>query len=248
MKRISILTIAIFMALILVACGGEADSGSTSDTEIITTAEETIPTPTQETVEDDVPVDAQQVDEEQASEVPATDIPSTAIPATNVPPTEVEQTEAEVQTVAYVGEAWTQLPLTNVATGETFTFADFAGQTVFVHPMATWCSRCRENQRSLSSSVVPQVNPENVVFVSLSVEPFEDQDALAQYAENNGFTWLFAVVSGEMLPELISVFGNSVANPPTQPHFIINPDGTHAGLRTGGVNAMSLVTELQQAG
>ena len=245
MKRISILTIAIFMALILVACGGEADSGSTNDTESTTAIEETVPTPTQETVEEaeDDPVESQQVDEVQASDVPATDIP-----ATDVPPTEVEQTEAEVQTVAYVGEAWTQLPLTNVATGETFTFADFAGQTVFVHPMATWCTNCRANQRTLSSSVVPQVNPENVVFVSLSVEPFEDQDALAQYAENNGFTWLFAVVSGEMLPELVSAFGNSVANPPAQPHFIINPDGSHDGLRTGGVNAVSLVTELQQAG
>jgi len=237
------------MALILVACGGESDSGSTIDTEAPTT-EETIPTPTQEIIEEDAPVEAQQVDEEEsvATDVPATDVPPTDIPATDVPPTEVEQTEAEVQTVAYVGEAWTHLPLTNVATGETFTFADFAGQTVFVHPMATWCTNCRANQRSLSSSVVPQVNPENVVFISLSVEPFEDQGNLAQYAENNSFNWTFAVVTQDMLIELINVFGLSISNPPVQPHFIINPDGSHDGLRTGGVNATSLLAELQQAG
>jgi hypothetical protein len=33
---------------------------------------------------------------------------------------------------------WLTLPLTNARTGETFTLADFAGKTVFVHPMATW--------------------------------------------------------------------------------------------------------------
>ncbi|KPK07150.1 MAG: hypothetical protein AMJ56_13680, partial [Anaerolineae bacterium SG8_19] len=39
--------------------------------------------------------------------------------------------------------AWQQLTLTNARTGETFTLADFGGQTVFVEPMATWCSNCR---------------------------------------------------------------------------------------------------------
>ena len=33
---------------------------------------------------------------------------------------------------------WLTMPLTNARSGETFTLADFAGKTVFVHPMATW--------------------------------------------------------------------------------------------------------------
>lgn len=33
---------------------------------------------------------------------------------------------------------WQDVALRDVRTGETFTFADFAGRTVYVHPMARW--------------------------------------------------------------------------------------------------------------
>jgi hypothetical protein len=33
---------------------------------------------------------------------------------------------------------WRDIMLRNVQTGETFTLADFAGRTVYVHPMARW--------------------------------------------------------------------------------------------------------------
>lgn len=34
--------------------------------------------------------------------------------------------------------AWQSIVLQNARTGESFTMADFAGRTVFVHPMAKW--------------------------------------------------------------------------------------------------------------
>ena len=48
-------------------------------------------------------------------------------------------------TAAFAQEtSWQDLPLTNAQTGETFSLADFAGQTVYVEPMATWCANCRQ--------------------------------------------------------------------------------------------------------
>lgn len=43
--------------------------------------------------------------------------------------------EAGAQSTA---AGWQDIALRDVRTGETFTFADFAGRTVYVHPMARW--------------------------------------------------------------------------------------------------------------
>ncbi|MDX1995295.1 MAG: hypothetical protein SF029_23125 [bacterium] len=59
---------------------------------------------------------------------------------TNAPTREPEATTqaSAPGSVAYQGADWTRLPLTDARTGQTFTLADFAGKTVFVHPMARW--------------------------------------------------------------------------------------------------------------
>ncbi len=38
----------------------------------------------------------------------------------------------------YSAPEWTRLPLVNARTGASFTLADFAGKTVYVHAMADW--------------------------------------------------------------------------------------------------------------
>ena len=54
-------------------------------------------------------------------------------------------------TVARAAEraSWQQLPLVDARTGESFTLADFAGKTVYVEPMATWCTNCRQQLRTV---------------------------------------------------------------------------------------------------
>ena len=37
--------------------------------------------------------------------------------------------------------AWQTSILSDARTGQSFTLADFTGKTVFVDPMATWCSK-----------------------------------------------------------------------------------------------------------
>jgi cytochrome oxidase Cu insertion factor (SCO1/SenC/PrrC family) len=142
--------------------------------------------------------------------------------------------------------AWQQLTLTNARTGETFTLADFGGQTVFVEPMATWCSNCRRQLTNVRDAQ-QQLADDDVVFVALSVETNIDDATLASYADGAGFDWLFAVVTPEMLEQLAGEFGRVIANPPATPHFIIRPDGTYTELVTGIEPTDQIISQITAA-
>ena len=129
--------------------------------------------------------------------------------------------------------AWQSLTLTNVRTNADFRFADFAGQIVYVHPMATWCLNCRVSQRNLQGAVMEEVSDLDVVFISVDVQTAITDTDLFTYTENESFDWRFAVATPELMAAWIEQFGLSVGNPPSQPHFIIYPDGTTSQLLLG---------------
>lgn len=220
------------LSVVLAACSSSDSEATIAPTDIPAT--ETVataviteePTPTQEMVAP--AADAGQTEEAIVEDTPDANAQAAAV---DVP-------------VDYAGGEWTRVELTNARTGATFTFADFAGKTVFVHPMATWCSVCRASQQSLNNNVIPNVDTDEVVFVSLSVETSISAGDLAAYAGNNGFGWTFSVLTVDALAALREEFGGTITNPPAAPHFIINPDGTHDGLRTGVSNADTLVSLL----
>ncbi|MFN2138116.1 MAG: TlpA family protein disulfide reductase [Candidatus Promineifilaceae bacterium] len=141
--------------------------------------------------------------------------------------------------------AWQTLALTNAATGETFTLADFAGKTVFVEPMATWCSNCKQQQGQVIQAKT-QFGDE-VVFVGLSLETTLPSEDLAAYATSNGFDWTYAVMSDEILAALADQFGRAITSAPSTPHFLIRPDGTFTDLSTGINSAAELVALIQDA-
>jgi thiol-disulfide isomerase/thioredoxin len=141
--------------------------------------------------------------------------------------------------------AWQNIALTNVRTGETFTLADFAGKTVFVEPMATWCTNCRR-QLSNVSAARAQFGVD-VVFVGLSVETTISNDDLKAYTDSTGFDWVFAVATPELLQELVALYGQTITNPPSTPHFIIRPDGSTTDLVTGIEGVEEIVTQIQNA-
>ena len=126
---------------------------------------------------------------------------------------------------------WQRLPLTDARTGETFTLADLSG-TVYVEPMATWCSNCRTQLENVQTAQT-QVGDGDITFVALSVETTLEPAALAEYADEQGFDFTFAVMTPELLRALAAEFGQSVTNPPATPHFIRYPDGTWGDLMTG---------------
>ncbi len=139
---------------------------------------------------------------------------------------------------------WLALPLVNVNTGETFTLGSFAGKTVYVHPMARWCSNCRSSQRRLRDEVLPAVNQDNIVFVSFTIETGDAPETLKQYATDESFNWVFAVATPELVNALVAQYGFAVSNPPSQPHFIVRPDGTFTDLMTGNPAAADTIALL----
>lgn len=142
---------------------------------------------------------------------------------------------------------WQTIALTDVRTGQTFTLADFAGKTVFVETMATWCSNCRRLLGNVATAR-SQMAGEDVVFVALSVETNISDAALADYTEQTGFDWTFAIASPELLQELAAIFGTTIVNPPATPHFIIRPDGSVTDLATGIKSPDAIISQLQEAG
>lgn len=198
------------MALLLLVVGLVACAPT--ETTPPTTAPTEDPTPTQETLNQ--PDDSETVTEEA-----------------------IETAEAEA--VDYNGPDWTQLELVNARTGEPFTIADFAGKTVFVEPMATWCTNCRAQQREVIDAQ-SQLG-DSAVFISLSVENGLADQVLADYAEQNGFDWVFAVATPELANALVEQYGRTILTPPSTPHFLIRPDGTPSDLRTGNHRAEVIV-------
>lgn len=226
MKKLWMLFVVLFL---LVACGGNS-------AEPAATNEETM---SNETEMMDKPEETMAGEGEMMEEHPTEETMSG----------EGEMMEKPEESMAGEGEmmdhpAWQIITLTDVRTNETFTFADFAGKTVFVEPMATWCTNCRQQLTHVQAARA-QLNDENVVFVALSVETSIDNATLAEYTVDTGFDWMFAVATPELLQELAGIFGQTITNPPSTPHFIIRPDGTTTDLVTGIETADQLIAQLQ---
>jgi len=128
--------------------------------------------------------------------------------------------------------AWQTMALIDARTGESFTLADYAGKTVFVETMATWCTNCRQQLGNVKDAAA-RADTAEVVFLAISVETDLAAETLATYADNNGFDWTFAVATPELVRALAETFGQTIANPPATPHFLIYADGTHGELVTG---------------
>jgi cytochrome oxidase Cu insertion factor (SCO1/SenC/PrrC family) len=159
---------------------------------------------------------------------------------------EQPSTDSSAGQTAVDRPSWQNLALTNAKTGETFTLGDFEGKTVFVEPMATWCSNCRRQLNNVRDASF-QLTGDDVVLVALSVETNIDDRTLANYASSQAFDWVFAVVTPELLGELVDEFGRAITNPPATPHFIIRADGTTTDLVTGIDPAADLLQQIAAA-
>ncbi len=148
---------------------------------------------------------------------------------------------------------WQNIELVNASTGESFTLSGFEGKTVFVEPMATWCSNCRRQlnnvmaARSELNNLELSEEEQEYVFIALSVEGNIPNEQLAQYAEREGFDFIFAVASQDLIRKLVDEFGRSITNPPSTPHFIIKKDGSTTELEIGLESTDELITQLSAA-
>lgn len=172
-----------------------------------------------------------------------TAVPPTSAPVVTTAPTSSNVIEPVAPPPEEQGAAWLNLPLTDARTGASFTLADFAGKTVYVEPMATWCTNCRA-QQNIVRDVRNQLGDDQYVFLSLSVETDITGSDLAQYAERQNYGWKFAVMTPDFLRALTDQFGRTINNPPSTPHFIVAPDGVVSSLSTGQHSADDLVSQL----
>lgn len=233
MRKTTLLIATVILLLLLAACGGTNNASEPAANEAM--AEEAMADKTA----DEAMADEAMADETMTEEA----VSDTATPEHSETMSDESMADEGMADEGMADEggemmedsmaaAWQQLVLTNARTGETFTFADFAGKTVFVEPMATWCSNCRQQLGNVSAAKA-QLNSDEVVFVALSVETNISDAELAQYADAAGFDWLFAVATPELLQALVGTFDRTITNPPSTPHFIIRPDGSTTALVTG---------------
>lgn len=155
-----------------------------------------------------------------------------------------DETADSMDTMAEL-PAWQTITLTNARTGEPFTLADFSGKTVFVEPMATWCTNCRQQLGNVRQA--REQLGDDVIFIGLSLETNLSNEDLANYTVDQSFDWPFAVMTSEMLQSLADTFGRSITNAPSTPHFIIRADGAHTNLVTGIDSPDQIIQQIQAA-
>ncbi len=166
--------------------------------------------------------------------------------ATAVDAMEDKTTDTTPASDAMTLPTWQTMQFTDVD-GVTFTLDDFHGTPVFVENFATWCPNCKK-QLADTNTAAQQLG-DKAVFIALSVETDISTSDVADYAASNGFDAIrFAVMTPESLAAFVDDLGQSAANPPSTPKFVIDPMG-HAGeLVTGFESADEIVAKLGTTG
>lgn len=141
---------------------------------------------------------------------------------------------------------WFELPFTDARTGDQLTLAGFEGKTVVVEMFATWCTNCRRQLNEVAK-FYPDIDEENVVYLALGVDPYDDAAKIARYADNSGYEWLFGMSSRELTTALVAHFGRSLTAVSSIPSFIIRPDGTFTELHLGFENVDALKAKIADA-
>ena len=139
---------------------------------------------------------------------------------------------------------WQTATLIDVRSGESFTIADLAGSVVVMEPMATWCTNCLRQQRAVAKALAA-LEGEDVVYISLDVDPSERPADLAAYADEHGFDWRFVVADRDLARLLAGDLGDQVLSPPSTPKIIVTPDGQVIGPDFGMADAAAVEAEIR---
>ncbi len=257
MSRKYLIPIALIIILVLAACGPQQTAESSASA-AAGSSTETMPEEQSESMSENPEENTGTMDESDSDAMDDThddmaEMEDDAMDDTHDDMAEMEddamagEEESMADTSAAMMELplWQTLPITDVATGESFTLGDFQGQTVFVEPMATWCSNCRTQQGNVIQAKTQVAD--DVVFIGLSLETTLPDEDLARYAKGNGFDWTYAVMSEELLSALAGEFGRTITSAPSTPHFIIRPDGSFTELSTGIDSPAEIVAKIQEA-
>lgn len=137
---------------------------------------------------------------------------------------------------------WMTTELTDIHTGDTFTI-DSLDRPVLVETFAVWCTTCTQQQKEMQTL---HEQTDNIVSVSLNIDPNEDVAAIQEHTERYGFDWRYAVAPSAMTQDLIDEFGRSITVAPQAPMILICPDGTTERLPDGVKPAETLRQHVQE--
>lgn len=148
---------------------------------------------------------------------------ATAAPASPVAPDD-DATET--------AERWLDIELTDAATGETFTLASLGGEVVAIEPMAVWCTSCKRQQDNVKQ-VYADIEAAGVRYISLGIDPGEDPEMLARYAERHGYEWTFVQSPTAFSRAINDRFGPQILSAPSTPLIVLDPSGEVAAQTFG---------------
>ena len=135
---------------------------------------------------------------------------------------------------------WFNIAMTDVRTEKTFTINDFAGKVVLIQTMVEWCPSCKWQQVEVGRLSTMLANSDDLVPISLDVDPNEDQASLKKYADSNSFGWHFAIVPLLVARALGNLYSAEYLDGPLDPMLIIDRNGRVYGLPYGLKSAGSL--------
>jgi hypothetical protein len=87
---------------------------------------------------------------------------------------------------------------------------------------------------------------DDVVVVALDIDANEDEDAVREHIENNGFEGYFAISPSELTQTLVDEYGAFIVSPPVSPKVLVNAEQTSAEPFRGVKSAEELL-ELAEA-
>ncbi len=217
--RNTLLSLVIFLAVLLTACGGAATPDAMmekpEDAMMEEKPEEAMAEPTHDAMMDDTMSTPEAMMEDKG---------------------EGEMMESP---------AWFSATLTDARTGQTFSINDFKGKVVLVETMAIWCSNCLKQQGQVKALHEQLGARDDFVSIGLDIDPNENAEALKGYVENKGFDWLYAVPSADVSREIAALYGDQFLNPPSTPIVVIDRHGDAHPLPFGIKSADDLMQAIQ---
>jgi cytochrome c-type biogenesis protein len=128
-----------------------------------------------------------------------------------------------------------QFSLTSLE-GTRFNLSDFRGTVVVLDFMATWCPVCNDEMKELAQ--LRQARPE-VVIITISVDPTEDEAKLRAFQERYTADWLFARDTDRVWEKYHEFYLPTIV--------VIDPQGYISFEKAAQVSTADLIAEVERA-
>ncbi|MDF1541873.1 MAG: hypothetical protein RQ731_09960 [Anaerosomatales bacterium] len=78
---------------------------------------------------------------------------------------------------------------------------------------------------------------DDVIVVSLDIDANENEEAVREHIERNGFEGYFAISPSVLTQALVDEYGTFIITPPLSPKILVNTDQTEAEALERGVKS-----------